>query len=119
MGSIKLPNLNNYNRYMYYKNFLPYNNNYWYYYYFYFHLRNLLQNIFFNKSLNYLYLKNFKNILKFKNYLFLGNFFLIYNNQFFILNLNIIDYNSFSLVTYSQKLYKLNKTFFNYKKYTF
>lgn len=95
MGSIKLPNLSLNSKYLFFKNIMPLNSNFWNYYYFFFLLKLIFNALFLNKNLSFFSYSSLKNSFKFKNILFLGNLFIIYNKNYFIIKINYLNYYNF------------------------
>lgn len=103
MGSIRLPNLNIKNKYMYYQNLMSYNLNFWYYYYFFFFLRQLFFYLFYEKILNFKFKSYFKLNFNYKNIIITGDLNIILNIKFIIIKLNLLNFFSTNYLFFNNK----------------
>lgn len=116
MGSIRLPNLSIKNKYMYYKNLMSYNFNFWYYYYYFFFLRQLFFYLLYERILNFKFKLNFKLNLNYKNNVILGDLNIILNKKFILIKLNFLNFfpnNYLLLLNRNVNFYLLNTKFTN------
>ena len=125
MGSTRLPNLSILGKYMYYRNLLNYNFNFWYYYYFFFFFSQIFFYLFYEKIINFKFKNYFKLNQSFKNNVISGEINFILNNKFILIKLNLLNFysNSNSLLIEKNVVFSILKKKilpnFNNMKYKF
>ena len=119
MGSTRLPNLSILGKYMYFKNLINYNFNFWYYYYFFFFFRQVFFYLFYEKIVNFKFKNFFRLNQSFKNNIISGEITFILNNKFILIKINLLNFysNSFSFLNEKKILISIlrKNSFFNCK----